>query len=266
MRRIVPLIAVAMLATFVACGDDGPGGTVAEAAEKLGEIDSADMSLSITLSSEDSGPVGFEVTGLYQAAAEGELPIADVTIERLMGEASSTSRFISTGSVAFLEVDGTSYELGDEQVASLLGGPEAESSNLFEGIDVSDWVIDGETSESDGARTVTGDLDVVAAFEDLFALGRSFGVGLPELTDDTKEHLDAAAESGSIEMVIGEDGFLRDLRVDMGLAAEIPEEMNGLLVPSADIQLLLTLDQVNEPVSVDAPSDARPIEELEVTG
>ena len=52
------------LTVLVACGDDGPGGTVAEAATKLGEVDSADMALSITFSSDDSGPVGFGVSGV----------------------------------------------------------------------------------------------------------------------------------------------------------------------------------------------------------
>lgn len=263
-------VAVAASLLLAGCGGaEAGGGALAEAAERMGDISSADMSLELSVSADEGAPVGFIVSGPYSVAQEGALPVADVTVERMLGEASSTTRFISTGDAAFVEVDGAAYELPEDRVAGMVGGPEGEGESLFEGIDISDWVEDETTKEGgrvDGVATTTvsGDLDVRAAFGDLFELGRQMGGALPDMDDETAEQLENAVESASIEMIVGEeDGFVRELRIDVALAAELPEGMSGLAIPGAALVLELTLADINEEVTVEAPADALPIEELE---
>jgi len=90
---------------------------------KLDEIRSGRLSLRLLASSVDAPEgqgTGFQVEGPFAVGkAKGSLPVADLRYTRVTGSQRRTTRFLSTGSAAFVEVDGRTTRLTDQQVAGL---------------------------------------------------------------------------------------------------------------------------------------------------
>jgi hypothetical protein len=124
---------------------------------------------------------------------------------------------------------------------------------------------DPETSEGepvDGVETETiaGRLDVVAAANDLFDLARDFaGTTVPAIEGEEAERLRGAVESASLELIVGrDDELLRRLRIDV--AATAPDRLEPALSELLGVrfQLLLAIEDPNEPVRVDPPQESLP--------
>lgn len=175
--------------------------------------------------------------------------------------------FISTGKAAYVEIGGTAYELPPENTESLRGDPQAAEEGPFDQLELDTWVTDPETSEGetvDGVETETiaGRLDVVAAANDLFGLARDLGgTTVPAVEGEEAERLRAAVESASLEVVIGrDDELLRRLRIDVDLTATAPDRLEPALAELLGVrfQLLLAIEDPNEPVRVEPPPDSLP--------
>lgn len=248
---------------------------VVDTANNLEELRSGELELSVTTASapgiDGSAEAGFELSGSFQLPEEGSLPIADLEFTDLGSDEPISRGFISTGEEAFIEVDGQAYLLSAEQTQGLLGGS-GEGDALFEGVDVSGWFVDaelkeGESLDGEEVDTVTGELDVVVALNDLFEIAERFGspTAFEPIEGDEAERLQNAVRSSSIEIASGsEDRLLRHLLIDVDLALDEGISLAESLGPlaGASFTIDMNIGAPNEDVEVEGPTDALPFEEL----
>ncbi len=274
MRPLVALLAAATLALSGCGGSDGPEDVVAETADKLGEISSGELDLKLLVEPrgvEDGGDAGFELSGPFALPEGDDLPLARVRYTQIAGDQRGEVTVISTKEGAFVEVDGQAYELPAEQSDHLRGAGKAlgsgeEAENGLQGLDLQDWVEDGELTEGDEVDRVVGEVDVAAAVEDLLALARRLGAEVPEsLSDEDLERIEQSVRSSRFELETGaDDRLLRRVHVDADFGLDVPERLREILgqVVGAKVVFELGVAKPNEPVQVEAPADALPYSAL----
>ena len=266
------------LALALAGCSDSPEDVLTEATGNLDKIDSGvlDVRLVATGTGDLEGQeFGFELSGPFQLPEEGELPVTELEYTQLAGEESATSVFLSTGDAAYAEIDGTFYELSPDQVESLRGGPDDEDpSSQLEELGIEEWVQDPEISDGDdvggdATQRISGELDVVEALNDLFDAARNLGAtsiaNVPPLEGDNAEQLENAVESASVEVLVGaDDGLLRRLAIDIDFEADAAEEVREALgaLGGVGFSLDFEISEPNQDVTVEAPAESVPIEEL----
>jgi hypothetical protein len=250
------------LVALAACGGggDGDGGALDGAGDALAEVESGTVHVRMETAAGDSGPVGFDMAGRF-ARGDGDLPILDLTATRLLGDSELATEVLSTGDAVFVTVDGTTYEVPDDEAEQLAG--------LGLGrLDVADWVLDPEESdgeEVDGVATrrITGRLDVAELLADLAAVeGRTGGDAIPELDDEARDRLRGLVREDEIEVLVGaDDGIVRRVRASAELAGQVPAELQDALgaVTNARLQVLVELSDIGAGLEVAAPPDAEPL-------
>ena len=216
--------------------------------------------------SEETG-VGFELTGWFAVAEEGDLPVADLTYTRLTGPDRITSRFLSTGEAAFVEVDGEWTELDEADVESLRAGASDDgAAEGLQGLQLDAWMdeprLRGGPSVG-GADTdllTAGSVDPVAVLNDLIGFASGFESdpeALPDrLEGENSERLRRVVSKAEARLLTGRaDRLLRSANVLLQLEADADEELRDALGPLAGVRLEMTVEveDLNEPVSVEPP-------------
>jgi hypothetical protein len=275
----VKRLAAACLVLLAAAGCGGesgtsdPGKALSETAAKLGEIDSGTLKFRLAVEPrEEGGDFGFELSGPFQLAEAGKLPVANVDYTQTAGDERETVTLTSTGEKAYVTVDGTAYELPAEtadQLRSALDGDSQGGAGLEE-LQIDDWIVDPESSdggEVGGADTdkITADLDVVAALNDLVELAG--GLGGPDLKPvegEDAEQLREAVQDAKLEIWTGDDDrLLRRLRIEADFDPSLPEELEELArAAGSKVVFELEIANPNEPVEVEAPESPRPPSEF----
>jgi hypothetical protein len=267
MQRLLPLLA----ALFLGACNSPAGNVLEDAADSLNEIKSGVMDIQLMATSEtDAGPaeVGFELSGPFSLPDPGELPLADIEYTKF-GDEESTNRFISTSETAYVETNGTVYELPPEMISGLIGTDEEE--NLFDLVELDNWVDEAELDEDSSfgdvaTNRVTADLDVVAALNDIFEVARAVGAdeaNFPPIEGSSAEHLRNAVRFSSLGLhVAEEDGLLRHVAIDIELAPREDPELGDILggIGTTDLHFEFTIGDPNEPVEIQAPTDSVPFE------
>lgn len=266
MQRLAVLLAL-LAAACSACGGGASADEVlAETASKLPEIQSGTMTMRLVARAGGGEEAGFELEGPFSLAEDGPLPVADITVTQIAGAERGTTRFISTGAKAYLELEGTSYELPPEQFGPDGSGSSEGDEGLGE-LDIGDWFIEptvSDGSEVDGEATerVRARLDVVAAVNDLVTVARDLGgVDLAALEGPNAEQLRRTVRAATVDVLTGKDDrLLRSLTMKVDLGVDGPEELRRLLgsLAAAHIDFELTIADPNEPVHVEAPANAVP--------
>lgn len=268
-----------VLALGAACGGGSPteGEKVMKAtASKLGEIRSGVLQFRLTAGAagvQENPEVGFELSGPFALAEPGALPVTQIDYTRIAGEARTTTQLVSTGSRAFVVLDGTAYQLPFDQTERLRAPREASEGDGFGGLRIDEWVEDpqvspGEVVADTATDRITGTVDVVRTLNDLFAFGRTVGaaeLAVPEISGEDAEQLREVTESATLELLTGKDDrLLRRLSVDIRLSAQVPDRVRTALGPiaAATIRLFLAVEQPNTPVQVAAPQGALPASAL----
>lgn len=262
---------LALTALLAGCGGgeaSAPAGEIlSETAAKLGEIRSGELKLSIFVEprGENAGEeFGFELEGPFALAASGQLPKADISYTQTANGESETVKVISTGEQAYVEVDGETARLTPEEEAELRATGGDLSGGLTE-LRVEDWIEDPKASgggDVGGAETdkVTGDLNLVALTSDLADVAQSFGGAVPDLSSSERERLAEAVEDTTFELYSGQDDrLLRRLLMEAEIAFDVPEELRRALgdLVGAKVTFELEISDPNEPIEVEAPTDAR---------
>lgn len=244
-----------VLATSACAGGTPAEQAVAETGERLQEIQSGDMTLRMVVGPLEEGAddVGFEMTGVFQTG--GDAPAAQLTYTQFVAGTEQTSTFTSVDGSAFVEVDGTSYELQDDAAGAIA------DIEAFNGLDLAAWMTEPQLVEGpDGIDRIESPLDPAVVLRDLLAMGARIGgdTGLPEIVPGEADQIRRAARDATGVLETGtDDRLLRQLSGRMDL---VPDERFGL--PGGRLEFLLAVDRPNEPVQVDAPADPRPISEL----
>lgn len=265
-RPVAGLVALAGLLVG-GCGGSSAGiEALAASEEKLDDIRSGTLSLVVLASPTDATPgdgAGFQLEGPFAVGEnEGSLPVADLRYTRIVGVHRRTTRFVSTGSRAFVEVDGRLTELSERQLRDLRVQGEGSAGGL-DGLSLRRWLDGpkvGPGPSIDGVATeqVTGTADPVAILNDIIAFTEQFGASdgtIGRLEGDVAERVRRAAARARAEVVTGKDDrLLRRADVSVDLAVTDPDVRQALGdLAGARLTLALEVKDLNGPVEVEVP-------------
>jgi hypothetical protein len=238
----------------------------------LGRVRSGHLTMTMVVQPDPTEPVGFKLDGDFAVpASTGELPVARLEYSRLLGKSSIVSSFISTGTAAYLRDETGTWQLPPDQLASLRAADTGGAAGL-EGLHPARWLKRPRLSAApatDGvpATRIDGEVDGVAALEDVFAMVRRFGAtdAVPKsFSAEDRKRLAAAVSRATATVVTGtDDHVVRDLDLDVGFQSVSDQKLRDALGPLAalDLHFEIQVRRVNQPVSVAAPAGARPLAE-----
>ncbi|MEA2453132.1 MAG: hypothetical protein QOG04_1842 [Actinomycetota bacterium] len=211
------------------------------------------LEVSIAPAGEDEA-LGFALDGVFSLPdASGDLPEADLEYTQRSGGEAVSARFASDGETIFVEVDGERRELSPDEIEGFRATGDDSADSVFGALEVDRWIPDPQTDESGDEITVSGDLDVIAALNDIFEVARSFGgASLATIEGDEADVVRESVRSATAEITSGaEDGLLHHLvvEIDFGVADEDVAQALGPLA-GAVFTLDLTISNVNEAVDV----------------
>jgi hypothetical protein len=270
-RKAHAVLLAALALTAGGCGGDDPGDVLSETASNLADVKSGDLDLQMLISAQGvaDADLGFELAGPFSLAEPGSLPTTAVDYTQIAGAERAEVRLIATGEEAWVELDGTAYELPPDEAEGLRRqGRELKSDGGLGDLKVEEWVKDPKLSDGeDGADRIEGDLDVSRALPDLLQLSGGLaaeGAKLPEIGDQQAEELERAVEEARLVVETGEDDrLLRRLTIDISFKLDTPADAGELgSLEGATITFDLALDKVNEPVEVQPPADPQPASAL----
>lgn len=237
-----------------ACSPDATE-SAATSLQKISDIRSGEMVLDVSIApAGEEEATGFSLDGLFSLPEEqGALPEADLLYIQRADGSEVEGRFIANGETVFVEVDGDRVELPPEQVESFRVQGSGSGDTIFGNLDVQSWFPQPETEESGDAVTLSGDLDVIAALNDIFEIAKSFGATLAPIEGDEAEIVRDSVRSATGEITSGtEDGLLRHLAVDFDFGVADPDLAEALgPLAGATFTIDLTISNVNETVDIE---------------
>jgi hypothetical protein len=285
----------ALATGIAACGGGGGSGSEADPEEvfanaTLQGIESGRMDMVVDVSSkgDSAGDISLTLSGAFQKEAGQDLPQLDMDLAA-KGKADGEDLNFKAGLTllsdrAFVDLEGTEYEVDpttfgfvksnfeQEQQAAPEEAEEEEGSEAcqeaVEGLELSSFVENAKnegSAEVDGQETtkISGDLDVAAAADAMIGLSEDpacesqiQGAGplpLGEL-EAAKDEVAEAVKKAHGDVYVGEDGIIRRI------AAQLVVEPEGQ--GRVDVDVDLTLSEVNEDQEIAAPANAEPLEGL----
>ncbi len=250
-------------------GDADPAAVLSQTTANLGKIKSAEsMHLKLMVDPGEGDPFGFELEGPVALCGPKPLPRLDVEYTQIANGQEATVRIVSDGEQGFVVLNGTAYELRDDQSADLRSACEDLESGDggLASLSVGDWVREPEATSGDDVDTVTGELDVVAVVNDLVDIARGFGGStLARLDADDAQRIADATEDSSFELESGhDDHLLRRLSLEAELGFDVPDDLRRALgdAVGGSVTFELELEDPNAQVEVHQPPNARPSSEL----
>jgi hypothetical protein len=281
-RRAAALLLAALALAAAGCGDDDDGGGGAGDAAAVDLIERAfaadvesgvltvDAELELDGAGQLEGPLRLELEGPFRGTGgAAELPDLDMEFSASgLGGQDVSGSFIVTRQNAWIEFGGETYEVGEElwqRALESLEAQQGEPETFAEaGVDPLDWLRDLRTEgeeEVDGVPTtkVSGRIDVGRMLRDLNKFETDPDDRLP---DSTLDKVEEAVEDIEFEAWIDEDDLWR--RISSEAEFEVPEaerdSFGGL--EGGHVSLDIELDEPNEPVEIEGPTEARPFDEL----
>jgi hypothetical protein len=240
-----------------------------------------DISLDGSAEGDQSGTFNASISGPFQA--EGNDPTAfpqfDLTAN-VSGSAGGPSisfdgSLIATKDNAYVEYQDQAYEVGTDlfkQFTTSYAQAAQQSQtqkgqNFFEqfGIDPATWltnVSNEGTTDVEGTDTIHihGDADIAKIFSDLQKVSQQAGGTTQQVTPEQLNMVEDAVKQASIDVYSGTDDHL--LR-KLSLALQIePPAGTGATVSSVDVNFSIAFSDVNQPQTITAPSNAKPLSEL----
>ncbi len=292
-RSLRPLLAaLACLALCVfaltACGGDdekentGAQGLLEETfGSGASAIDNGRLNLAFQLDPKGllalGGPIKLTLDGPFAVPGKGQLPHVDVDFAATLAREIFRGTVLSTGRAAFVQLDGTSYKVDREFVAELRKGLADASASKQPGlkalgIDPLRWISSPQERGEEqigGVETtrVSGNVKVATLLADLDRLltqaGGTGGAVGGLLSPETRKQISDGVKTAKVDIWTGsEDKIMRQLAVRIDFAFKAGETpISGL--EAGKINLRLRLTDVNETkLTVRAPADSRPLEEL----
>lgn len=298
MRRFRLLLAISVLAALatalVACGDDdGDSGgedpqtvinqTFSGDNEKV-ESGNLSLTLDVDVSGDEDASVDAELSGPFESQGEGDVPRFALTASASGSGGGDDFSFdgglTSTGDAAYVNYKDSDYEVDQSlfdrfaaQIESASGqqgqGDQQGAQQLLDALGIQEPtelltnLTNEGTEDVEGTETVhvSGDLDVDKLVESVKGLIGNASL-LGQLGGDTSQlpdpdQLDVvkdAVKEAHFDIYSGvDDHILRRLGVSLSIEAE---------GDSADIGFDLTLSDVNEPQTIDAPANPKPFRDL----
>jgi hypothetical protein len=289
-NRFAILAAICVLpVALVACGGGGgsedPQQVLDQTFDNPTQVNSGhlDLSLSGSAEGERSGSVTATIDGAFQTEQDNPAAFPQLDLNGKLnasGEGQSFSfegGLVATKDNAYVEYQGQAYEVGSDlfsrftqayeratrQAQATQGG---QGSSIFDrfGVDPRNWLtnLSNEGDEEvEGADTIHihGDADVKRIVSDLGKIAERAPGGAPQISPDQLDQLESAIDEASIDVYSGKDDHvLRKLSLSLSLT---PPE-GAAQVSSVSIDFSLTLSDVNQTQTIEAPSGAKPISDL----
>ena len=242
------------------------------------------------------GPLGVRLTGPFESTKPTELPRFDFEASVDTGGQQIKAGAVSTGDKGFLKLQNQAYDMGDELYKQFQEGY-AQTAKCTEekggggsfaalGINPENWLVDAEKvgeEEVGGAETtqITGKVDVPKFLEDVNRiLARSNPQqqadpcaeqkknqpkpqGERQLSEKDRKAIADAIKDARVDIWSGnEDRTLRRMNVTLKFVVPEGERQKAGGLESGDLRFDMTLGALNEKQTIDAPENARPLEEL----
>jgi hypothetical protein len=265
-------------------------------------ISSANVDLDLSLSAEgdEGGSFDASLTGPFQGDPDdpNTLPQLDWTLTA-SGDGGGQSLDFEAGAVvtednAYIEYNDTAYEVGSENFQAakkdLEAGTSADESLGFSeafhqgceqsvrqqggdpsscDFDVSAWLTNQTTEgteDVEGTETthVSGELNVEQVLTDFGGIAAGFPEAQQAPFDfNNLGQFSSAVEDASFDVYSSvDDNTLRKLEFNLAIDPSAIAAGTEVPVDSVNVGFSLTLSDVNEEQTIEAPSDAQPIEEL----
>jgi hypothetical protein len=292
--RILALFATiaALAGVLAACGGgsdksgEDPQKVVEEASLEGLKSGDLDLSLNVEAEGKEGGELEVELSGPFEAGAEGELPQLELSAAANgSGQGENIDfegKLTMLSDRGFVEYEGTPYEIDPTtfgflksafEKAQQEGGSEADVTacqKAAEGIKFGQFAdnLENEGSEDvDGTSTtkISGDLNASGAIDALIKLTEDPACSsqleaagplpLDEL-EEAKDEVSKAIKASHVEINVGDDDIVRKFAMELTIE---PPEAKGEKV---ELELELTLSGVNEQQSFSKPGNAKPLEVL----
>jgi hypothetical protein len=273
------LLAVAALLALTGCGGGGGSTNARALIDKAfkSSIGSADVNLNIQAKVNGVAtlqqPISLKIAGPYKSNGKGKLPSFNWNVSVGGGGQALSAGLISTGDNAFVNFQGTAYEVGAAQVAKLNQQPGSGKTLKDFGIDPQGWVKNPQDKGSenvDGVDTthVGADLDIAKMFTDfnktIQQAGSVSSVAPSQLTPDQISKIEQVVQNPKFDIFVGKsDNKIRRLSVSIDF--QIPSSAQAQFQGATGGTLSFSIDytKVGEPVTVTAPPNPHPIAELQ---
>jgi hypothetical protein len=286
------VVALAVPAALAGCGssssnNEDPNQVLKETFNNPTKVTSGQLNISLDGSVEgnQSGSLTATVQGPFQAEAGDSKAFPQLDLTAKVSASGSGQSFSFDGSLvttkdnAYVEYQGQAYEVGtalfkkftqayQQQAAQAQAQGGQDSSSFFKqfGIDPSTWltnVSNEGTTDVEGTETihVHGDANVPQIVSDLGKVARQVPGGTAQrLTPSQLDQIKSYVKSASIDVYSGaSDKLLRKLAVT--LAIEPPSGSNAP-ISSVNANFSVSVSDVNQPQTITAPSNAKPIRDL----
>jgi hypothetical protein len=247
------------------------------------KVDSGKLDLLMKIDSNAAGaatgPVTVKLAGPFESQGTGKLPKFALDASLSGAGQNLQAGATSTGDKGFLSFRGQDYAVSDQifkqftasyEEAQKQSGGNSNQSLATLGIDPQKWLKNaknaGEAKVGDeDTIKITGDVDVNALLDDVDkALGRARSLGLQgsdnlpsRLTPEQRKQFADSVENLKVEIYTGKkDTILRRMVVKLGLRQASDESK------TANVDFDLSLLDVNEGQEIEAPSNAKPFDQL----
>ncbi len=279
--------ALAVLASACGGGSSDPQSVVENATLQGVESGKLDAKVGISSNGAQGGNVEISLSGPFQSGGKGNLPELAMTAKAqgtVNGEAVDFDGALTLLSDrAFVGLKGKEYEVdpttfgfiktGFERASQSEGEePAAEVAACQEaaaGLEPSQFVDNLESeggTEVDGTSTtkVSGELDtggavdaVIKLVEDPACSAQLEAAGPLPLSElkTAKSELTSAIKSSHVELYVGDDDIIRKVLAEIAIQPQGSSER-------VEIELEVTLSEVNEEQEIKAPAEAQPLEGL----
>jgi len=290
-RTLVVVLAIALPIPAAVAGCGGGSSSNSEDPQKVldetfnnpTKITSGKLNIGIdgSVEGQQSGSFNASVSGPFQAEESDPtaFPQFDLTAN-VSGSAGGPSisfdgSLIATKDNAYVEYQDQAYEVGTDlfkqftqSYAQAAQQSQAQQGqNFFQtfGIDPSTWVtnVSNEgTTDVEGTDTIHihGDADVAKILSDLQKASQQTAGATQQVTPQQLDQVKSAVKQASIDVYSGtDDHLLRKLALALQIA---PPASTGGGVSSVNVNFSIAFSDVNQPQTITAPSNAKPLMDL----
>lgn len=243
------------------------------------------------------GPLGVRLSGPFESTKSTELPRFDFEASVDTGGQQIKAGAVSTGEKGFLTLQDQAYDMGDELYKQFQEGY-AQTAKCTEsedggggsfaalGVNPKNWLTNAENAGEEkvaGAETthVTGEVDVPKFLDDVNRiLARSNpqqqadpcakpkenepkAQGTRQLSENDRKAIADAVKDARVDIwSANEDRTLRRINVTLKFVVPEAERRKAGGLESGDLRFDMTIGALNEKQTINAPDNARPLEEL----
>jgi hypothetical protein len=290
-RTLVAVLAIALPVPIAVAGCGGGSSSNSEDPQQVldqtfnnpTKVNSGNLDISLTGSAEgaQSGSASANITGPFQSDANNPnaFPQLDLTAKITASGAGQSFNFdgslIATKDNAYVVYQDTPYEVGTalfkqfasayEQSVAQQKGQSQGGTSIFKqfGIDPSTWLTnvsnEGET-DVNGTTTIHihGDANVPKIVADFGKIAQQTPGGTAQsITPAQINQLKSAIKDASVDVYSGtSDHLLNKLSLSLTIA---PPASAGSPVSSVNIDFSVAVSDINQPQTISAPSNPKPI-------